>query len=73
MTESQDCVVNLANYLKASYKIVSGTTELTVHIDIEPMVVKSYIVRKNGIAVNKLGDGLEAQIEDLSLIHISWQ
>ena len=64
VTESQDCVVNLANYLKASYKIVSGTTELTVHIDIEPMVVKSYIVRKNGIAVNNLGDGLEAQIED---------
>ncbi len=64
LTESQDCVVNLANYLKASYKIVSGTTELTVHIDIEPMVVKSYIVRKNGIAVNNLGDGLEAQIED---------
>ncbi len=62
--ESQDCVVNLANYLKASYKIVSGTTELTVHIDIEPMVVKSYIVRKNGIVVNNLGDGLEAQIED---------
>ena len=61
VTESQDCVVNLANYLKASYKIVSGTTELTVHID---MVVKSYIVRKNGIAVNNLGDGLEAQIED---------
>lgn len=64
VTESQDCVVNLANYLKANYKIVSGTTELTVHIDIEPMVVKSYIVRKNGIAVNNLGDGLEAQIED---------
>lgn len=64
VTESQDCVVNLANYLKASYKIVSGTTELTVHIDIEPMVVKSYIVRKNGIVVNNLGDGLEAQIED---------
>lgn len=64
VTESQDCVVNLANYLKASYKIVSGTTELTVHIDIEPMVVKSYIVRQNGIAVNNLGDGLEAQIED---------
>lgn len=64
LTESQDCVVNLANYLKASYKIVSGTTELTVHIDIEPMVVKSYIVRKNGIAVNNLGDGIEAQIED---------
>lgn len=64
VTESQDCVVNLASYLKASYKIVSGTTELTVHIDIEPMVVKSYIVRKNGIAVNNLGDGLEAQIED---------
>lgn len=64
VTESQDCVVNLANYLKASYKIVSGTTELTVHIDIEPMVVKSYIVTKNGIAVNNLGDGLEAQIED---------
>lgn len=64
VTESQNCVVNLANYLKASYKIVSGTTELTVHIDIEPMVVKSYIVRKNGIAVNNLGDGLEAQIED---------
>ena len=64
VTESQDCVVNLANYLKASYNIVSGTTELTVHIDIEPMVVKSYIVRKNGIAVNNLGDGLEAQIED---------
>lgn len=64
VTESQDCVVNLDNYLKASYKIVSGTTELTVHIDIEPMVVKSYIVRKNGIAVNNLGDGLEAQIED---------
>ena len=64
VTESQDCVVNLANYRKASYKIVSGTTELTVHIDIEPMVVKSYIVRKNGIAVNNLGDGLEAQIED---------
>ena len=64
VTESQDCVVNLANYIKASYKIVSGTTELTVHIDIEPMVVKSYIVRKNGIAVNNLGDGLEAQIED---------
>lgn len=64
VTESQDCVVNLANYLKASYKIVSGTTELTVHIDIEPMVVKSYIVRKDGIAVNNLGDGLEAQIED---------
>lgn len=35
-----------------------------MHIDIEPMVVKSYIVRKNGIAVNNLGDGLEAQIED---------
>lgn len=64
VTESQDCVVNLANYLKASYKIVSGTTELTVHIDIEPMVVKSYIVRRNGIAVNNLEDGLEAQIED---------
>ncbi len=64
VTESQDCVVNLANYLKASYKIVSGTTELTVHIDIEPMVVKSYIVRRNGIVVNNLGDGLEAQIED---------
>lgn len=64
VTESQDCVVNLASYLKASYKIVSGTTELTVHIDIEPMVVKSYIVRKNGIVVNNLGDGLEAQIED---------
>lgn len=64
VTESQNCVVNLANYLKASYKIVSGTTELTVHIDIEPMVVKSYIVRKNGIVVNNLGDGLEAQIED---------
>lgn len=64
VTESQDCVVNLANYLKANYKIVSGTTELTVHIDIEPMVVKSYIVRRNGIAVNNLEDGLEAQIED---------
>lgn len=64
VTESQDCVVNLANYLKASYKIVSGTTELTVHIDVEPMVVKSYIVRRNGIAVNNLEDGLEAQIED---------
>ena len=64
VTESQDCTVNVANYLKGSYTIVSGTTELVVHIEIEQEVVKSYIIRKNGIVINNLGDGLEAEIED---------
>ena len=64
ITESQDCVVNLNNYLKASYTIVSGTAELVVHIDVEPLVTKSYIIRRNGIAINNLADGLEAKIED---------
>ena len=64
VTESQDCTVNVANYLKGSYTIVSGTTELVVHIEIEQEVVKSYIIRKNGIVINNLGEGLEAEIED---------
>ncbi len=64
ITESQDCTVNIANYLRGSYRIVSGTTELVVHIEVEPEIVKSYIIRKNGIVVNNLGDGLEAEIED---------
>lgn len=64
ITESQDCTVNVANYLKGSYTIVSGTTELVVHIEIEQEVVKSYIIRKNGIVINNLGENLEAEIED---------
>ena len=64
ITESQDCTVNIANYLRGSYRIVSGTTELVVHIEVEPEIVKSYIIRKNGIVVNNLGEGLEAEIED---------
>lgn len=64
ITESQDCTVNVANYLKGSYTIVSGTTELVVHIEIEQEVVKSYIIRKSGIVINNLGEGLEAEIED---------
>ena len=64
VTESQDCTVNIANYLRGSYRIVSDTTELVVHIEVEPEVVKSYIVRRNGIAINNLGDGLEAEIQD---------
>lgn len=64
ITESQDCVVNLNNYLKASYTIVSGTSELVVHIEVEPLIIKSYVIRRNGILINNLADGLEAQIED---------
>ncbi len=64
ITESQDCVVNLNNYLKASYTIVSGTSELVVHVEVEPLVTKSYIIRRNGISINNLADGLDAQIED---------
>lgn len=64
VSESQDCTVNLANYLKASYTIVSGTSELVVHIDVEPLLTESYTIRRNGIAINNLAEGLEAQIED---------
>ena len=67
VSESQDCTVNLTNYLKASYTIVSGTSELVVHIDVEPLLVESYTIRRNGIMINNLGDGLEAQIEDSSI------
>ena len=67
VSESQDCTVNLTNYLKASYTIVSGTSELVVHIEVEPLLVESYTIRRNGIMINNLGDGLEAQIEDSSI------
>lgn len=64
ITESQDCTVNIANYLRGSYRIVSGTTELVVHIEVEPEIVKSYIIRRNGIVINNLEEGLEAEIEN---------
>lgn len=64
IAESQDCTVNIANYLRGSYRIVSGTTELVVHIEVEPEIVKSYIIRKNGIVINNLEEGLEAEIEN---------
>ena len=64
VTESLDYSVNIANYLKGSYRVVSDTSELVVHINIEPLIEKSYIILSNGIAVYNVGDNLEAKIED---------
>ncbi len=64
ITESLDYTVNIANYLKGSYRVVSDTSELIVHIDVEPLLVKKYVIRRNGIVINNLGEDMEAEIEE---------
>lgn len=67
VTESLDYSVNIANYLKGSYRIVSDTSELIVHINVEPLIDKKYIINNSGIAIYNVGDNLEAEIEDSSI------
>lgn len=64
VTESLDYSVNIANFLRGSYHIVSDSSELVVHIDVEPMIVEEYVIYRNGIIINNLGEDLEAEIKN---------
>lgn len=64
ISESQDYPVIIANYLPGAYSIVSDEKELTVHVDVEPLITKSYTIRRGGIKVNNLADNLEMEFLD---------
>lgn len=59
--ESTDYTVVLANYISGSYKIVSDTKELVVHVDVEPLETKSFIISKGRIQVNNLAERYEME------------
>lgn len=59
--ESTDYSVIIANYISGSYKIVSDTKALVVHVDVEPLETKSFIISKGRIRVNNLAERYEME------------
>ena len=62
--ESTDYYVTIANHLSGVYKIVSDVSELIVHVEVEPLITKSFIIDRERIVVNNLADTLEAKLVD---------
>lgn len=67
ITASKDYSVVIANYLSRSYKVVSDVRELIVHVEVEPLVVKSYTINREAIRVHNLPEGYELEILDPSV------
>lgn len=64
ITEDTDYKLVIANFLSRYYKVVSDVTELIVHVDVEPLVVKKYNIFTDAIRVYHLPEGYELEMLD---------